>query len=147
MPSFGARSRSRLATCDPRLVRLFEDVVTVYDCSVECGARSVDEQLAAIASGHSKLTDPFASLHVVGPARPLALAVDVAPYPVVWPDMKTMKVREYVHAIGRFYHFAGVVRECARLMSLPIRWGGDWDSDLDFNDQTFDDLDHFEIVA
>jgi peptidoglycan L-alanyl-D-glutamate endopeptidase CwlK len=27
-----------------------------------------------------------------------------------------------------------------------IRWGGDWDGDQDFRDQTFDDLAHFELI-
>jgi peptidoglycan L-alanyl-D-glutamate endopeptidase CwlK len=121
--------------------------VTVYDCSVECGARSVEGQLAAIASGHSKLTDPFKSLHVIGPQRPLALAVDVAPYPVVWPDAKTMSLGVYAKAVARFYHFAGFVKARALALGIVIRFGGDWDGDLDFTDQTFDDCDHFELVT
>ena len=30
-------------------------------------------------------------------------------------------------------------------MKINVRWGGDWDSDLDFNDQKFLDLVHFEL--
>lgn len=138
-----------LAGCDPRLARLFEEVVKVYDCSIQAGARDVKDELRAIASGHSKLTDPYDSKHVVGPTRPLALAVDVAPYPVVWPTCKPGEVwtARDLYALARFYHFAGVVIECARLMSIPIRFGGDWDGDNDLFDQTFDDCDHFELVG
>src|SRR5437899_12949534 len=101
-----------------------------------------------MASGHSKLTDPYDSKHVVGPKRPLSLAVDVAPYPVVWPNPPggSWSVGD-LHALGRFYYFAGVVKTRALALGIPLRWGGDWDGDNDVFDQTFDDLVHFEIVG
>lgn len=118
------------------------------DCTVDCGARPVEDELAAIASGHAKLTDPWKSKHVVGPQRPLSLAVDVVPFPVVWPDPAVQRSRAaYAHAVGRFYYFAGVVKTRAAALGIPIRWGGDWDSDNDFFEQTFDDLPHFELVG
>lgn len=30
-------------------------------------------------------------------------------------------------------------------MGVTLRWGGDWDSDTEVNDNSFDDLVHFEI--
>ena len=63
-----------------------------------------------------------------------SLAIDVSPYPINWRDTK------------RFYYFAGVVKAAAYSLGLNIRWGGDWDSDNDFNDQTFMDLVHFELI-
>jgi peptidoglycan L-alanyl-D-glutamate endopeptidase CwlK len=59
----------------------------------------------------------------------------VAPYPIDWNDTK------------RFYHFAGFVLGVAKSskIAIPIRWGGDWDSDNDLNDQTFMDLVHWEL--
>jgi hypothetical protein len=30
-------------------------------------------------------------------------------------------------------------------MDIPLRWGGDWDSDTEVNDNGFDDLVHFEL--
>lgn len=117
-----------------------------YDCTIIQGARPVEEEEAAIASGHSKLTDPWSSKHVVGVRRKLAAAVDVAPFPVIWPDAAKMSRGAYVHAVGRFYHFAGYVKARAAALGIAIRWGGDWDSDRDFSDQTFDDLDHFEVA-
>lgn len=140
MPKFSAVSRAKLDTCDPRLVRLFENIIANYDCSVEGGARTLEEQRANVAKGVSKTLD---SKHVVTPEHPLSRAIDVAPYPVRWPAVGTSS---YVHDVARFYVFAGVVKEVARLMALPLRWGGDWDSDGDYRDQLFDDLDHYELV-
>ena len=31
-------------------------------------------------------------------------------------------------------------------MNIKLRWGGDWNDNKDFSDQTFDDLVHFELV-
>lgn len=140
MPKFSQVSLDKLLTCDPRLVRLFQAVIVNYDCSIEGGARTSIEQQANVARGVSKTLD---SKHVVTPEHPLSRAVDVAPYPVRWPTVGTSS---YVHDIARFYVFAGVVKETARVLGLLIKWGGDWDSDGDYRDQAFDDLDHFELI-
>jgi hypothetical protein len=140
MPNFGKASRAKLDTCDPRLVAIFEEVVRVYDCSIEGGGRTMEEQEDNVAKGVSKTLE---SKHVITPAHPLSRAVDVAPYPVVWPQASTPS---YIHDVGRFYHFAGYVKAKAKQLNIKIRWGGDWDSDGDFTDQTFDDLDHFELA-
>jgi len=31
-------------------------------------------------------------------------------------------------------------------MGVTLRWGGDWDRDTEVQDNSFDDLVHFEIV-
>lgn len=42
---------------------------------------------------------------------------------------------------------AGVVLACAKTLSVKIRWGGNWDMDLEpIADQDFQDLVHFEEV-
>ena len=67
--------------------------------------------------------------------RKPSAAIDVAPWPIPdWEDLKT------------FYFFSGVVKGIANCLEIKIRWGGDWDSDNDLNDQTFNDLVHFELV-
>lgn len=140
MPKFSQRSLVRLATCDPRLVRVMEAVVVDEDCSIEGGGRSLDEQAANILKGVSKTTD---SKHIISVANPFSRAVDVVPYPVVWPNVVT---KYYIHDVARFYFFAGYVIKTARLLGVRLRWGGDWNGDGNFRDQTFDDLDHFELV-
>ena len=41
---------------------------------------------------------------------------------------------------------AGYIQATADKLGIKIRWGGDWDSDGDLDDQTFMDLGHFELV-
>lgn len=130
MPKFGKRSRSNLSECHEDLQMLFEAVVETYDCSVIEGFRGKDEQDAAFHAGKSKLRFPE-SKHNQNPS----LAVDVVPYPVDWNNTK------------QFYHFGGFVKAMAEMMGIEIRWGGDWDGDYSFKDQSFHDLPHFELVV
>ena len=75
-------------------------------------------------------------------------ATDSAPHPIKWGKGDT---KEDAKERARFYHFSGLMfAACAELLSEgkithTLRWGGDWDSDKDFNDQSFDDLPHFEL--
>ncbi len=139
MPKFGMSSAAELATAEARLIHLFEIVVKGYDCTVLQGKRSELEQQANVRKGVSKTMN---SKHVY-PIEGAARAVDVAPYPLKWPDKDSLN---YVKDLARFYHFGGYVKAIAEHLGIPIRWGGDWDGDNIFTDQTFDDLVHFELI-
>ncbi len=134
MPAFSQRSAARLATCDGRLRALFDDVVREYDCTVLEGHRSPERQAELVRAGKSKVR---VSRHNAMPSE----AVDVAPWPIPekWGAVPNPKV------IAQFYHFAGFVLGLAAARGLALRWGGDWDGDRTFTDQTFDDLVHFEL--
>lgn len=129
MPEFSQKSRERLGTCHSDLQGLFIAVAETYDCTVIEGHRSNERQDSLFAEGKSKLRGGQSTHN----SRP-SMGVDVAPYPIDWKDSR------------RFYHFAGFVEGVASGLGLKIRWGGDWDSDKDFNDQNFNDLVHFELL-
>jgi peptidoglycan L-alanyl-D-glutamate endopeptidase CwlK len=129
MPSFGARSLANLATADKRLQDLFNDVVKVWDCSVTEGHRGQAEQHAAFVAGNSKLDWPNGN-HNALPSN----AVDVYPYPI---DMNNKE---------EFYYFAGFVMGMAQARGLKLRWGGDWNQNKRVEDNTFNDLVHFELT-
>ena len=128
MPRFGTRSKSRLHTCDGRLIELFNKVVKEFDCTVIEGHRGKDAQNEAYNKGNSKLKFPNGK-HNKSPS----VAVDVAPYPIDWEDR------------DRFHYFGGYVLGIAKSLGLNIRWGGDWNQDTQTKDNKFDDLVHFEI--
>jgi hypothetical protein len=69
--------------------------------------------------------------------RKPALAVDLQPYPRPTTDVKLCAALGYI---------AGRAWAIAREEGVTIRWGGDWDSDGDLTDQTFDDLFHLETI-
>lgn len=130
MPAFGEHSLTQLATADSRLQQVFNKVIEYWDCQVLEGKRSEAQQIINVANKTSKTLD---SKHVYPLGEP-SRAVDVAPYPVKWNDRE------------RFYAFAGFVIGVAWTMGIKLRWGGDWDSDREFHDQSFYDLPHFELV-
>jgi len=126
MAKFGKRSKEKLYTCDERLIKLFEEVVKTFDCTVTQGNRSIKEQEKLYEEGKTKVKF---SKHNYIPS----LAVDVTPYPVDYENM------------DRHYYFGGYVLATAEKLGLKVRWGGDWDSDRETKDQTFNDLVHFEV--
>ena len=124
MPRFCKSSKSRLKGLDPRLVVVLERVCKHFDITVIEGLRSQKRQNELVKQGKSKTK--FGK-HVQGKA------VDIAPYPIDWTR-------------DRFYFLAGLVFAKADELGIKIRWGGDWDNDKDFKDQSFDDLPHFELL-
>lgn len=127
---YSKRSNYILQTTHPDLQKLFNKVIKVIDCSIIYGIRTKYEQDELVRKGYSKLNYPL-SKHNKIPSQ----AIDVAPYPVNWHDRE------------RFIYFAGIVKGTASQLGISIRWGGDWDSDNDLRDQTFNDLAHFELIS
>ena len=131
MPNFSQRSASRLATCDQRLIDLFNAVVAECDCTIIEGHRNRQTQDKYFAEGKSKIKWPFGK-HCSIPSQ----AVDVAPYingNISWSTSDCVSFGVFVVAK-------------ARELGIPLRWGGDWDGDGDRSDQNFNDLVHFELV-
>lgn len=128
MPKFGNKSKKNLSQAHPLLQELFEEVIKYYDCSVIEGHRTKVEQDAAFHSGKSKVKFPNSKHNSVP-----SMAVDVCPYPIDWNDR------------DRFYHFGGFVMGMAKALGIDLRWGGDWNNNNVFKDQTFHDLPHFEL--
>jgi len=134
MARFSQKSQDRLDTCHTDLIVLFEEVVKHFDCTVICGHRAEQEQMAAYLEGNTQTKWPD-SRHNIEPS----MAADVAPWPINWNDRE------------RFTLFAGYVLGIASAlksqgrMSYSIRWGGDWNSNTQVSDNKFDDLIHFEL--
>lgn len=134
MFKFGKTSKRRLVTCHSELQRLFNEVIKHCDCSILCGYRSREKQDEVYHGGRSRVQWPN-SKHNNRPS----IAVDVVPYfkdkpHIRWDDL---------HA---FYFFAGQVFGIAAILGINIRWGGNWDSDDELDDQSFFDLPHYELI-
>lgn len=153
MAKYSETSLKRLDSCHPLLQKLFTEVVLTYDCSILCGFRNETDQNRVFEEGRSRIKWPD-SRHNSSPS----IALDVVPYPIVWPetakmlsrlkDGQTTKAQALYSTkdLARMYYFGGYVLGLAHGMGIPLRWGGDWDGDRDIHDQTFDDLPHFELV-
>jgi peptidoglycan L-alanyl-D-glutamate endopeptidase CwlK len=121
MYNFSNVSEQRLLTCHASIQTVCRTVIQDYDFMVLCGYRDETEQNNAYNSGASQLEYPK-SKHNTMPS----LAVDLAPYPIDWDDLK------------RFHELAGRVLEVASLLNIQIAWGGHW--------KKFKDYPHFELV-
>lgn len=134
MPRFSKRSQQILDTCDWELRELMYEVVRKFDITVLEGYRSSEDQEAAFKKGNSKLR-AGQSKHNYFPS----LAVDVAPWKstkphIDWDDLEL------------FRFMGGYILGIANQMEINVRWGGDWDGDFNFRDQTLIDMPHFELV-
>lgn len=120
MPHFSSNSKKHLATCDERLREIMNRAIKVYDFSVLCGFRNEADQNYAYDNNFSKVKWPN-SKHNTLPS----LAVDVAPYPIIWQDAV------------RFTELAIIIKSIANELWIPITWGGDW--------SRFVDMPHWEV--
>ena len=148
---YSVNSKRELETCDYDLVQLFSGILPEYDHTIIEGHRPRARQLELYEKGLSKVRE---GRHNSDPSN----AVDASPYiqgrGIPWPKMpenmslsanQRAGINQYVKDMMQFAHFAGYVEASAAFMSVPIRWGGDWDRDHNLSDQTFDDLVHFEL--
>ena len=135
MPAYGTVSRERLDTCHPDLQMIMEEVIVGIDIAIICGHRNESAQRTAYEQNKSQVTWPD-SKHNSYPSR----AVDIALYPIDWDD------------IGAFHIMVGWVLCVAEKLyregtiTHRIRSGADWNGNLRTNDNSFDDLGHFELI-
>ena len=124
MFKFGKRSKERLKGVNPKLVNVLNELIKIMDVTIIEGLRTEARQMELLAQGKSKTKY---SKHLEGKA------VDLAPYPIDWEDRE------------RFHYMGGMIRGIGKQQGVDIRWGGDWDSDGEIKDNSFDDLVHVEI--
>ncbi len=131
----GPVSQQRLDTCHPKLQRLFREVDRrlarrkQMDITVVCGHRGEADQEAAFAAGKSKKHWPD-SKHNGLPSN----AVDVSPYPIDWNDKLA------------YARLAGYVFAVADDLDIQVRWLGDGNQNGKSDDESFLDIDHFELT-
>ena len=125
MPRFGKRSKERLKGVDARLINALNELIKIMDVTIIEGVRTAKRQEELLAKGATKVKY---SKHMEGKA------VDLAPYPIKWDDR------------DGFYYMGGMIRGIAQQLGYKVRFGGDWDSDGDTRDNSFDDLVHMEIL-
>ena len=126
---WGPSSLAHREQLHPDLQRLADVVLLLcpFDLSLTDSHRGKEAQHAAYHSGASQLDWPN-SKHNKKPSD----AMHLDPYPINYKNPK------------KYYVLAGIVLMIAFHLQIDIRWGGDWDSDYDFTDQSFNDLSHWE---
>lgn len=145
MPQLGKQSQEKLDTCHIDLQLICKEVIKNIDYSITEGARTDAKQMQYFKEGKSKLDGVHKkSNHQVTKEEPLSKAVDVAPYPIDYSN-KAKSLARFYHLAGYFFQASAKLLEEGKI-SHKIRWGGDWNSNKDFMDNSFDDLPHFELI-
>lgn len=145
MPNFGAASRANLVGVDDRLVKIANGVVGYWDCSVTDGVRTIEEQRKNVAKGVSKTMDSKHLPQADGKGH----AIDIVPFPVNWNAIEkgysAIKHATGGMEIAEMYAFAGFVDGYAAALGINLRSGYDWNTNRQFEDQSFLDLPHHEL--
>lgn len=121
MAIFGGRSESFLKLTHPDLVRVHRLAIQNFDYMIIQAARTKEEQEADFNKGVSKahwLESPHDYV--------LSYATDCAPLPLNWGS------------ISSFYSMSRAILDAAKLLSVPVTWGGDF--------RTLKDRPHFELT-
>src|SRR3712207_4903888 len=122
--TYSKASLDKLRGVHPDLVRVFMRVKEICPASLDfritCGLRTKAEQKKLFESGASKTMH---SRHLTGHA------VDVVALSKDEPNGISWKFEKYAA-------LAEIVKLAARDVRVPIRWGGDWDNDGSYKDET-----------
>lgn len=136
MAKFGPTSVKKLKTCHPDIQKVLNEAIKHYDFTVLFGYRTPEEQFELFKQGRKFNGSAWVK---VGPTvtnldgktklsehnHSPSLAVDIAPFPIIWND------------ISRFKELSKVIKEAATKVGVDIEWGGDW--------KTFVDYPHYQI--
>jgi hypothetical protein len=148
---FGKASLRQFDTLHPILMDIFKEAIKQVDFSILEGRRTVEQQEINVAKGVSKTLD---SKHIprfidgIYDRDGYSHAADIVPYQIginPWPlptDRDEVKKKK----LYRFYFLQGILYSIAHSAGIEIRQGIDWDRDLNFFDQTFDDMGHIELM-
>jgi len=134
MLHFSRKSITELETVHPSLKLVMTEALRVelIDFSIIQGHRGKAEQDRYFSLDKSKVRFPNGK-HNSMPS----LAVDAAPY------IRYKLSWDKRHCI----FLAGVILTCAKNLGIGLRWGGNWDRDLEpITDQDFQDLVHYELT-
>ena len=136
MYMFSRKSIRLLETVHPDLQQVFNEAIKIMDFKILQGFRTVRDQQKLYAQGRTAAGKIVTHLDGVKKKskHQFGNAVDIAPYPIDWAIRK------------RFILLAGVIKGVAGVKGIPIRWGGDWDSDNVMSDETWIDMPHFELT-
>ena len=129
MYKFSSKSKAKLNTCHPDIVKICNELIKMMDVTVLEGVRTKEQQEEYVRTGKSKTLN---SKHLKQ-ADGYSHAVDLAPYPIDWNDGQ------------RFAYMQGMIRGIAQQLGIKVRSGIDWDVDGETKDHTFFDGPHFEI--
>ncbi len=147
MYKFGKKSQKQLMTCHEDIQAILFEVIRTYDFSVLEGIRTAERQQFLFADGKTTLDGINKKSKHQDRGDGVSYAVDIMPY-----KKGTNAFSGKDKDKKRFYFLMGIVKGVADMLldrgtiTHKVRFGLDWDGDHRFDDQSFDDLPHFELI-
>lgn len=144
MPVLSKKSKERLSTCHPKLIKVMERVIKRTDYTVLFGHRPEAEQFELFKKGRKLFNGKWVKVgktvtdrdgktkkseHNYLPSH----AIDIAPYPIDWNNL------------DRFEALKDIVFEEAAVEGIKLVWGADWDGDGNIAEHSLQDYPHFEL--
>lgn len=119
---FGAKSLKLLnnAKLHPKLRQLMNEAIKTspIDFTIIETVRTIEQQKIYVAKGVSKT---MKSRHIPSTNKSgLCEAVDIAPYPINWKDIK------------KFIQLSEHIKNVAKKLDIFVEYGGDWKSFKDY---------------
>ncbi len=139
MNKLSRNSKAKLCTCNNDIYRAVFFALQFMDVGVADGVRGRKRQQILYNQGKSKVRYPD-SKHNKTPSDAVDLVVYVEGIGYIDEVSAPNSYRQY------YGYLAGILRIYCYENGLNFKWGGDWDGDANFDDQTFNDLMHFEIT-
>lgn len=136
------QSKKNLSSCNPEIKDVVHHVLKFIDVGVAEGHRGKERQNSLFQKKKTKVHWPN-SKHNTLPSDAIDLVVFVKDFGYIDENSAPKKYRQY------YGFLAGIINAYCFEKNYNIRWGGDWNSNADFNEpsQNFDDLVHFEITS
>ena len=122
MFKFSKKSLERLnnSKVHPKIRQLMNEAIkySPVDFTVIETVRTIEQQKLNVARGVSKT---LKSRHIPSVNKSgLCEAIDIAPYPINWKDIKRFKI------------LSEHIKEVAKILDIKVSWGGDWKSFKDY---------------
>jgi peptidoglycan L-alanyl-D-glutamate endopeptidase CwlK len=137
--------QDKLNTCHADIQTIITKLLEVYDITVVEGTRTQEQQMQYFKEGKSRLDGiTKKSKHQSLPS----MAIDIIPCKEGTNAFSGKVTDNY-----RFFYMSGLINQITYQLlqegkiTHNIRWGGDWNSDTIYSDETFQDLPHFELVG
>lgn len=139
MFKFSDISKQRLSQVHPALQQIMNEIIKFVNIGITCGKRTMEEQKKLVSQGKSQTLN---SRHIPKKEKGMGNEEFSRAVDIVWYNNHRNK---YDYSTVAYRVLGPAIVQLGKQMGHNIRWGGDWDQDQDYNDQSFMDLVHFEI--
>jgi len=151
MYKFGDKSLRQYNTLHRDLQIILSEAIKIIDFSILEGIRTTERQKKLFKEGRSKLDGVNKKSKHQGKKDKegnfVSFAVDIMPY-----KKGTNAFSGKQKDKNRFYFLMGIIKGITQKLiddnkiTHNVRFGLDWDGDFQFDDQSFDDLPHMELI-